>query len=81
MGRNRVCGNRQNPTDSIAYLERSKGGWDWRLYRKSISVMDNVLQIEIPRKALGLDDIDAPYSTKWADNMQEDGTFGFLCKW
>lgn len=67
--------NRQNPTDSIAYLERSKGGWDWEVVQEvRYSVMDNVLQIEIPRKALGLDDTDAPlFNFKWADNMQEDG--------
>ena len=47
--KNRVCGNRQNPTDSIAYLERSKGDGIGRLWEVRYSVMDNVLQIEIPK--------------------------------
>ena len=67
--------NRQNPTDSVAYLERSKGGWDWEAVQEvRYSVKDNVLQIEIPRKALGLDGKGDPvFNFKWADNMQEEG--------
>lgn len=66
--------NRKNPTGSIAYLERSTGGWDWEKVGKvRYSVNNNVLQIEVPRKLLGLKGSKINFNFKWSDNMQNDG--------
>jgi len=37
------------------------------------SVKGNVLQLEVPKKALGFDDDTFDFSFKWSDNMQNDG--------
>lgn len=67
--------NRISPTEKIAYVEKSKGGWDWEIVAEvEYSVKDNVLQIEIPRKVLGLDTLKDPvFNFKWADNNCLDG--------
>lgn len=67
--------NRLNPTDKVAYLERSTGGWNWELVGEvEYEVVDNVLQLKIPRKMIGQDGKDSPeLNFKWSDNMQADG--------
>lgn len=62
--------NRINPTDQVAYVEKSKGGWNWEVVAEvKYSVKDNVLQLEIPRKVLGLNSLGDPvFNFKWADN-------------
>ncbi len=64
--------NRTSPTEK-ATLERSKGGWDWeKVADLDYSVNGNVLQIAVPRTALGLTDM-LDFNFKWSDNMQTDG--------
>jgi len=66
--------NRRTPSDSVAYLERSKGGWDWeQVGEVRYSVNGNVLQIEVPREMLGFKNKPINFNFKWSDNMQEDG--------
>lgn len=66
--------NRRTPSDSVAYLERSKGGWDWeQVGEVRYSVNGNVLQIEVPREMLGFKNKPLNFNFKWSDNMQEDG--------
>lgn len=66
--------NRKNPNADTAYLERSTGGWNWEEAGKvRYSVNGNVLQIEVPRKMLGLKGTKVEFNFKWSDNMQEDG--------
>ncbi len=67
--------NRINPTDKVAYVEKSKGGWDWEVVAEvKYSIKDNVLQLEIPRKVVGLDSLGDPvFNFKWADNNCLDG--------
>ncbi len=64
--------NRTSPGEK-ATLERSKGGWDWeKVADVDYSVKGNVLQISVPRTALGLTE-SLDFNFKWSDNMQTDG--------
>ncbi len=64
--------NRVNPGEK-ATLERSTGGWNWeKVAEVDYSVNGNVLQIAVPRSALGLTD-SLDFNFKWSDNMQTDG--------
>jgi len=66
--------NRLSPTESKAYVERSLGGWDWQTVTEAdYSVNGNVLQIKIPRSALGITESSFTVNFKWADNAQRDG--------
>ncbi len=69
--------NRINPTDSVCYLEKSKGGWNWETVGElEYSVKENILQIKVPRKLLGKETEQANvprFNFKWSDNMQNDG--------
>ncbi len=64
--------NRTSPSEK-AVLERSTGGWNWeKVADVDYSVQGNVLQIAVPRTALGLTD-SLDFNFKWSDNMQVDG--------
>ncbi len=64
--------NRVNPGEK-ATLERSTGGWNWeKAADVDYSVSGNVLQIAVPRSALGLEN-SLEFNFKWSDNMQTDG--------
>lgn len=70
--------NRLNPDAAGAYLERSTGGWNWEpVCTVPYSVRENVLQIAVPREALGLTGKSVHFNFKWSDNMQPlDGVEG-----
>lgn len=67
-----------NPDAAGAYLERSTGGWNWEpVCTVPYSVRENVLQIAVPREALGLTGKSVHFNFKWSDNMQPlDGVEG-----
>lgn len=65
--------NRSNPTAEYMTLERSKGGWNWEEVGKvSYSIQGNILQVEIPRSMLGMDE-EVTFNFKWCDNNLSDG--------
>lgn len=65
--------NRESPSADKATLERSTGGWNWeKVADVDYSVSGKVLQIAVPRSALGLTD-SLSFNFKWSDNMQADG--------
>ncbi len=69
--------NRLSPGNaSKTTVERSKGGWNWeKTGDADFTVNANVLQIRIPREALGIDP-EKPFvlNFKWADNNLTDGS-------
>lgn len=65
--------NRTSPAQKTS-LERSIGGWNWeKVCDVDYSVQDNMLQIAIPRSALGVTGEEFSLFFKWSDNMQTDG--------
>ena len=61
-------------------MERSKGIgddgiWQWESVACDVkySVKGNILQLEVPKSALGIDGDTFDFSFKWSDNMQNDG--------
>ena len=65
--------NRESPMD-MATLERSTGGWNWEEVGKVYySIKGNVLQIKIPKAALGISSDTYNINFRWSDNMQSDG--------
>jgi len=68
--------NRESPKDGKATLEKSLGGVAFEeVCKADYSVNGNVLQIAVPRTALGLTDEEIKFSFKWSDNLQgEDAT-------
>ncbi len=66
--------NRQSPSDTVAYLEKSTGGWNWETVGEvSYKVQGSVLQLAVPRSMLGMTDSFVQLNYKWSDNMQTDG--------
>ncbi len=72
--------NRLNPTATGCILEHSKGisedgTWLWENISSELkySIKNNILQIEIPRRLLKLDEKNFDFSFKWSDNMQKEG--------
>lgn len=69
--------NRVSPTSNTCTLERSTGGWNWTVSSNSVEykVSGNILQIAIPRSALGMSNYGKPgyFTFKWSDNMQVNG--------
>ncbi|MBR3162595.1 MAG: InlB B-repeat-containing protein [Clostridia bacterium] len=75
--------NRNNATENTLKLERSKGGWNWEeVGQVEYTTADseghgnNVLQVKIPRKYLGLTSENVKFNFKWIDNnvTDENGT-------
>lgn len=69
--------NRLSPgTASTTAVERSAGGWNWeKSGAADLKVSANVLQLKIPREALGIDkDVPFVINFKWADNNLADGS-------
>ncbi len=66
--------NRINPTGSVAYLEKSLGGWNWESAGEvKYNIAGRYMQLEISRSLLGLNDKEFSFNFKWSDNMQSDG--------
>lgn len=67
--------NRQSPSDGKVTVEKSNGGWNFDKTGEGLFAVDgNILQLEIPREALGLDNTETVrFNFKWSDNMQTDG--------
>ncbi len=67
--------NRDSATDSTVTVEKSTGGWAFEDAGKaSYTVSGNVMQLSVPRSALGLEDGDeVHFNFKLSDNMQADG--------
>ncbi|MDR1866237.1 MAG: CBM9 family sugar-binding protein, partial [Bacteroidales bacterium] len=66
--------NRINP-DKSAVVEKNVGNrWEWEQTAKvKFAVNGNRLELEIPRKTLGLENKNVHIEFKWNDNMQENG--------
>ncbi len=68
--------NRENPSGNTMAVEKSTGGWNWqKTGDASFKVSGNVMQLSVPRSALGLDNTEEPLSFgfKWCDNNLTDG--------
>lgn len=62
--------NRESPQNGKATLEKSLGGVDFEEVSKvDYSVSGNVLQIAVPRNALGLTEEEIKFNFKWSDNL------------
>ncbi|MBQ2306939.1 MAG: hypothetical protein II184_05440 [Clostridia bacterium] len=67
--------NRTSPGGTMT-VEKSRGGWDWeKTGEAAYNVSGNVLQLSVPRAALGLDNAGDPlnFGFKWCDNNLTDG--------
>ncbi len=65
---------RNTGTKDTLELEKSLGGWNWeKVADVRYTVDGNVIQIEVPRSALGLTDDKFTVGFKWADNNLKDG--------
>ena len=67
--------NRTSPGGTMT-VEKSCGGWNWeQTGEAAYNVSGNVLQLSVPRAALGLDNTAEPLSFgfKWCDNNLTDG--------
>ncbi len=67
--------NRENATEDEVIIEKSTGGWKFKETAKGkYNINKNVMYMEIPRSALGLDKDSKPsFNFKLSDNMQTDG--------
>ncbi len=68
--------NRASPSASTLTVARSTGGWNWeKTGDASYTVSGNVMQLSVPRSALGLTDTSKALSFgfKWCDNNLTDG--------
>lgn len=62
--------NRESPKDGKATLEKSLGGVDFEeVCKVDYSVNGNILQLSVPRSALGLTDNEIKFNFKWSDNL------------
>lgn len=70
--------NRLSPQDGRASLEKCMGGLEFEeVCKVGYSVNGSVLQLEIPRKALGLTDDVLKFNFKWSDNLQGADAMSF----
>jgi len=70
--------NRNSPKDGKATLEKCLGGLEFsEICKVDISIYDNVLQIEVPRTALGLTGDEVKFNFKWSDNHQGEDAMDF----
>ncbi len=67
--------NRIAPSEGLAAVERSEGGWNWEEAAKvSMKVDGNQLQLAIPKSVLGISGNEkGTLQFKWADNYQGEG--------
>ena len=67
--------NRENATEEEISVEKSTGGWNFqKIGTGKYNVDKNVMYIEIPREALGLEkNEEIKFNFKLSDNMQTDG--------
>lgn len=67
--------NRNSPDGNSVTVEKSVGGWNFeQVGVGEYNVNGNVMQIKVPRSAIGLDKTDdVKFNFKWSDNMQTDG--------
>jgi hypothetical protein len=64
--------NRISPGQK-AVIEKSVSGWEWTSTGDvDYHVRNNVLQIRVPKKLLGINGLE-DFEFKWSDNMQTDG--------
>ncbi|MBQ3006328.1 MAG: hypothetical protein IJD78_02075 [Clostridia bacterium] len=62
--------NRTSPQNGKATLEKSAGGIEFEeVCKVDYSVNGNILQLAVPRTALGLTGEDIKFSFKWSDNL------------
>ena len=62
--------NRESPKNGKAALEKSLGGVEFEeICKVDYSVNGNVLQISVPRNALGLNGDEIKFNFKWSDNL------------
>lgn len=66
--------NRTSPTTTDAIIEKAgSSAWSWtQVARARYVVTNNVLEIAVPKAAIGLSD-DVDFEFKWNDNMQQPG--------
>ncbi len=70
--------NRNSPENGKATLEKCLGGLEFsEICKVDISIYDNVLQIEVPRTALGLTGDEVKFNFKWSDNHQGEDAMDF----
>lgn len=70
--------NRISPENGSAILERCSGSGNYeKVCSISYSVNENVLQLKIPRAALGLYDTAVLFRFKWADNISGEDAMEF----
>jgi len=70
--------NRTVINASTSLLERSVGGWRWRMSADvRYVVVGREMQLAVPRSALGLDRTGQPlrFRFKWVDHMQNEGDY------
>jgi hypothetical protein len=67
--------NHHNPQGNKAFVAKNVGGWwEWEQPAEiKYAVNGNKLEIEIPRKLLGVEGTRLNLEFKWSDNMQEEG--------
>ncbi|MBP5780251.1 MAG: hypothetical protein J6X34_03330, partial [Clostridia bacterium] len=68
--------NRTSPSGASMSVEKSSGGWNWqKTGDASFSVNGKVMQVSVPRAAIGLDNTSDPltFGFKWCDNNLTDG--------
>lgn len=62
--------NRESPKDGKASLEKSLGGIEFEeVCKVDYTVNGNILQISVPRNALGLTEEEIRFNFKWSDNL------------
>ncbi|MBP5311230.1 MAG: hypothetical protein J6112_00125 [Clostridia bacterium] len=65
---------RETGTGTTLALERSIGGWNWeKVADVNYTVNANVIQIAVPRSAVGVPEKDFSVGFKWTDNNLSDG--------
>ncbi|MBQ2964305.1 MAG: hypothetical protein IJE14_06540 [Clostridia bacterium] len=70
--------NRNSPENGKVTVERSVSGWSFETVALAdYSVSGNVLQIAVPRSALGPDGEAVKFNFKWADNVQSEDILDF----
>lgn len=62
--------NRISPENGKASLEKAAGGLQFsEICKIDITINDNVLQLRVPRKAIGLTSEELKFNFKWSDNL------------
>lgn len=69
--------NRENPKDDKATLEKADGLNFEKVCDVQYTVNDDVLQVKIPREAVGLTQEHIRFNFKWSDNLQGADALAF----